>query len=85
VRDKREKEEAVGREPWAGLRSRLDRLLVAWLLVLLLPGISASVEVGEKAPDFELPSTTGGKIRLSDFVGKKNVVLEFYVLDFSPV
>ena len=85
VRDKREKEEAVGRERWTGLRSRLERLLVACLLVFLLPGISASMEVGEKAPDFELPSTTGGKIRLSDFVGKKNVVLEFYVLDFSPV
>lgn len=75
----------MGRERWTGLRSQLERLLVACLLVLLLPGISASVEVGEKAPDFELPSTTGGKIRLSDFVGKKNVVLEFYVLDFSPV
>ncbi len=54
-------------------------------LVFALPGMTAAVEVGEKAPDFELPSTTGGKIRLSDFVGKKNVVLEFYVLDFAPV
>ncbi len=63
----------------------LLRLLLPLALVLAFPMGSAAVEVGEKAPDFELPSTTGGKIRLSDFVGKKNVVLEFYVLDFSPV
>jgi len=61
------------------------RRLLPLALVLALPMGSAAVEVGEKAPDFELPSTTGGKIRLSDYVGKKNVVLEFYILDFSPV
>ncbi len=66
-------------------RVGLVPLLTSLALVFALPGMSAAVEVGEKAPDFELPSTTGGKIRLSDFVGKKNVVLEFYVLDFSPV
>ena len=70
---------------WALLRFALVRLLAPLAIVSLLPGISAGVEVGEKAPDFELPSTTGGKIRLSDFAGKKNVILEFYVLDFSPV
>ena len=70
---------------WMILPSSLVRFLVALALVFALPVMSAGVEVGEKAPDFELPSTTGGKIRLSDFVGKTNVVLEFYVLDFSPV
>jgi len=73
------------RKRWMILPSSLVRFLVALALVFVLPAVSAGVEVGEKAPDFELPSTTGGKIRLSDFVGKKNVVLEFYVLDFSPV
>ena len=73
------------RKRWMILPSSLVRFLVALALVFALPVMSAGVEVGEKAPDFELPSTTGGKIRLSDFVGKKNVVLEFYVLDFSPV
>jgi peroxiredoxin Q/BCP len=43
-----------------------------------------AVEVGEKAPDFELPSTQGGKLKLSSFQGKKNVLIEFYVLDFTP-
>lgn len=70
---------------WGPLRSILGRFLVALAIVFLLPWVSAAVEVGEGAPDFELPSTTGGKIRLSDFAGKRNVVLEFHVLDFAPV
>lgn len=43
------------------------------------------IQVGQPAPDFELPSTIGDKVRLSDYRGKKNVVLLFYPLDFSPV
>lgn len=42
-----------------------------------------AVEVGEKAPDFELDSTKGGKLKLSSLKGK-NVLINFYVLDFSP-
>ena len=41
------------------------------------------IEVGDKAPDFELPSTQGGELKLSSFQGKKNVLIEFYVLDFT--
>ena len=41
------------------------------------------LKVGQAAPDFTLPSTTGEKIKLSDFRGKKNVVLAFYVLAFG--
>lgn len=67
------------------MASRLLRHMAPLFLVLVLPTMSAGLEVGEKAPDFELPSTMGGKIRLSDFVGKKNVILEFHVLDFAPV
>lgn len=40
---------------------------------------------GDMAPDFTLPSTVGDKVTLSDFRGKKNVLLLFYPLDFSPV
>jgi peroxiredoxin len=40
---------------------------------------------GDVAPDFTLPSTVGDKVTLSDFRGKKNVLLMFYPLDFSPV
>jgi len=49
-----------------------------------LPGTAAAVEVGDKAPDFNLPSTKGGNLKLSDFAGKKNVILQFYILDFTP-
>jgi peroxiredoxin len=49
----------------------------------MIPTVSA-VEVGDKAPDFELASTQGGKLKLSSFQGEKNVVIEFYVLDFTP-
>lgn len=44
---------------------------------------AAAVEVGQKAPDFELDSTKGGKLKLSSLKGK-NVLINFYVLDFSP-
>lgn len=40
---------------------------------------------GDTAPDFTLPSTVKDKVSLSDFRGKKNVLLLFYPLDFSPV
>lgn len=40
-------------------------------------------QVGEPAPDFEAPSTAG-TIRLSDYRGKKHVVLAFYFADFTP-
>jgi peroxiredoxin len=43
------------------------------------------VKAGDIAPDFTLPSTVGDKVTLSDFRGKKNVLLMFYPLDFSPV
>ncbi|GAA5501170.1 alkyl hydroperoxide reductase E [Deinococcus xinjiangensis] len=41
--------------------------------------------LGQAAPDFTLPSNTGQDVTLSSFKGKKNVVLVFYPLDFSPV
>ena len=56
--------------------------VAVWLLALT--GVAAAVEVGQKAPDFELASTQGGKFKLSELAGKKNVVIQFYVLDFTP-
>lgn len=41
------------------------------------------LKVGDMAPDFTLPSTAGGKVKLSDFRGKKNVVLAFYPAAFT--
>ena len=63
------------------------RMIPAILLAFCLagaPGMAAAVEVGEKAPDFTLPATKGGKFSLSSFAGKKNVIVQFYVLDFAP-
>ena len=48
------------------------------------PGIAHAVEVGDKAPDFELVSSQSGKFKLSEAAGKKNVIIQFYVLDFTP-
>ncbi len=48
----------------------------------------AALKVGDMAPDFELPAVTGNarqKVKLSDFRGKKHVVLAFYPLDWTPV
>ena len=44
-----------------------------------------AVEIGDEAPDFELPDQHGTPVRLSSFRGSKNVVLVFYPLAFSPV
>jgi peroxiredoxin len=43
------------------------------------------VEVGDKAIDFTLLNQDRQPVKLSDYIGKKNIVLAFYFLDFSPV
>ncbi|MDX1813365.1 MAG: peroxiredoxin, partial [Candidatus Bathyarchaeia archaeon] len=40
-----------------------------------------TAKVGEKAPDFTLPSQMGDNVTLSEYQGKKNVVLYFYPKD----
>jgi cytochrome oxidase Cu insertion factor (SCO1/SenC/PrrC family) len=69
-------------------RPILSRVLLATTLVIVSL-LSASrpataVEVGQPAPGFTLPATTGGDISLSDFRGKKFVLVEFYGADFAP-
>src|SRR5579885_1129512 len=44
-----------------------------------------SLAVGQTAPDFTLQNQDKKEVKLSDFAGKKNVVLVFYPLDWSPV
>jgi peroxiredoxin Q/BCP len=39
---------------------------------------------GERAPDFDLASTSGSNVKLSDYAGKKCVVLYFYPKDDTP-
>jgi len=43
------------------------------------------VKVGEKAPDFTLPSLAGKKVSLHQFLGKKNVVLSFVPAAWTPI
>lgn len=43
------------------------------------------IGVGQRAPDFSLEAISGGKFTLSDYQGKKNVVLMFFPLSFTPV
>jgi AhpC/TSA family len=71
-----------------GLLTNYTRSLL-WLAVLLAgmlagAGLTTALEVGEKAPDFSLPSTMGGMTSLSMFQGKKLVLIEFYGADFAP-
>ena len=67
--------------------SRWRRLAVAALLsgAVLCMGAShvLAVQVGDKAPDFSLPGTTAEEIKLADYVGKKPVVVFFYIGAFT--
>ena len=58
-------------------------LSAAFSFILVTAGFALGLGVGDKAPDFELDSTKGGKVKLSSLKGK-NVLINFYVLDFSP-
>ena len=44
-----------------------------------------ALQVGEIAPDFELPASGNRTVKLSDFRGNKNVLLAFYPFAFSPL
>lgn len=72
----------------------MRRIPLAALLLALLsfvaaaqtaapPASTAKFKVGDAAPDFTLVDTAGQKVKLSDFRGKNNVVLAFYVFAFT--
>ena len=66
------------------LRKKTLHLLFVLLVAgLLEQGIALAVTVGKPAPDFTLQSTTGKAIRLSQFRGKKVVLIEFYGVNFG--
>lgn len=60
----------------------LKSLLAGAVLALSLQPAYA-LQVGDKAPDFSLPSTKGGNVRLSDFAGKQSVVIFTYIGAFT--
>jgi len=43
------------------------------------------VDIGEAAPDFNLPAVDGRRVALSDYRGKHNVVLSFVPAAWTPV
>jgi peroxiredoxin len=51
----------------------------------LLPTSALAVEVGDKAPDFVMHSTVGEAVRLSEFQGRKAVVMFFFPAAFTSV
>ncbi len=62
-------------------------LLLSTIALMALPVFAARAEpikVGQPAPEIKLPATTGGEITLSDFRGKKMVLVEFYHTDWGP-
>jgi len=67
------------------MQTRLRVTVGAVLLALAstLGAQTAPLQVGDTAPDFTLPDQSGNKVSLSQFLGKKNVVLAFYVLAFT--
>jgi peroxiredoxin len=61
-------------------------LLMAGLAALSFaqaPAQHTSLKVGDEAPDFTLPGNDGKPVKLSDFRGKKNVVLAFFPAAFT--
>jgi len=60
-------------------------LLVSWAaLTPAGPSSGGAPKVGDRAPDFTLPDQTGAMVRLGEFVGKKRVVLAFYIKALTP-
>ena len=53
--------------------------LIAALQLFAQAPPKTPLKVGDLAPDFTLPSTAGQPVKLSDFRGKKTVVLAFYI------
>ena len=61
-----------------------DRYL-CWPITAADKRSAMSIAVGQTAPDFTLKDQSQKEVKLSDYVGKKNVVLVFYPLDWSPI
>jgi peroxiredoxin len=55
------------------------------ILAVLTPMAARALNVGDKAPDFLAFSTVGESLRLSDYQGKKNMLIFFFVRAFGGV
>jgi len=62
----------------------MKKLTLLFLVLAVSSGFAAThLKVGDKAPGFTLPATTGGEISLSDYLGKKTVVVGFFPAAFT--
>ena len=52
-------------------------------IALAQPPTSSTLKVGDRAPDFTLPSTEGGHVHLADYIGKSTVVVAFFPAAFT--
>jgi len=68
---------------WTGAQTLKDMIYNPGVLKPI--DSTLKVKVGQAAPDFTLPSIRGEKIRLSQYRGKKNVVISFVPAAFTPV
>ena len=70
-------------------RGRHERTVIATtllsVLILLTPMSVKALDVGDKAPDFLAFGTVDESVRLSDYQGKKNVMMFFFVRAFGGV
>jgi peroxiredoxin len=62
----------------------MPRVALYLLALLLFSTPAAALEIGDRAPDFQLPATTGGTVSLKDYLGKQLVLVEFYHTDWGP-
>lgn len=63
--------------PERGVMSRTVKILVLSSLLAIV--VSAELpKVGDRAPQFSLPSNRGTSVALKDFIGKNKIVLVFY-------
>ena len=66
------------------MRGLLVAIALLFLCLLFPLTSKAQLKVGERAPDFALQDQKGQTVRLSDFLGKKTVVLAFYIKASTP-
>jgi len=71
--------------PGAALAQSLPRELIFDPGQLKPVDSTLKVKVGDKAPDFDLPAASGGRVSLGQYLGKKNIVLSFIPAAWTPV
>jgi len=62
----------------------MQAALVVLAAIVAGAAVSGPPRMGQPAPDFVLNDQNGRPVRLSEFRGKKSVVLAFYIRAFTP-